>query len=146
MTPTDHSSTQPREIAQPHSDRRRGPLLSGGVSGSLRGVVATAGSPPSARCRPVSLPDDVDDPSIAKASGRTVLPKHICWSGDPVYDLDDPEQRRLVYMKVLAEGLDRDVRHIIDVAELAALWPTLVLPAAVRDVWVPWFRDRGWLP
>ena len=106
----------------------------------------TVGSLPTARYRPVSLPDDVDDPSIVKASGRVVLPLHVCWSGDPVFDLDDRGQRRLVYMKVLAEGLDDDVRRIIDVAELAALWPTMVLPTAVRDVWEPWLRDRGWLP
>ena len=117
-----------------------------GVSGSLRGVMATLGLRPTARYRPVSLPDDVADPSIVKASGHVTLPLHIDWSGDPVYDLDDPQQRRLVYMKVLAEGLDADVRHIIDVAELAALWPGMVLPSAVRDVWEPWLRDRGWLP
>lgn len=124
----------------------RGPLLSDAVSGSLRAVMAAASPLPSARYRPVSLPDDVDDPSILKASGRVVLPLHVCWSGDPVFDLNDRKQRRLVYMKVLAEGLDDDVRRVIDVAELAALWPTMVLPTAVRDVWEPWLRDRGWLP
>lgn len=94
----------------------------------------------------MSLPDDVDEPTIVKTSGRVALPLHICWSGDPVYDLDDPQQRRLVHMKVLAEGLDADVRRFIDVAELAALWPGMVLPSAVRDAWEPWLRDRGWLP
>ena len=109
-------------------------------------VLATVRSLPTARYRPVSVPDDVDDPLIAKASGWRVLPLHICWSGDPVSNLYDLQQRRLVYMKVLAEGLDDDVRHIIDVADLAALWPTMVLHAAVRDAWEPWLRDRGWLP
>ena len=108
--------------------------------------MASLGLRPTARYRPVSLPDDVDDPSIVKASGRVVLPLHICWSGDPAYDLDDPKQRRLVYMKVLAEGLDADVRRFIDVGELAALWHGMVLPSSVRDAWEPWLRERGWLP
>lgn len=108
--------------------------------------MAVSGLRPTARYRPVSLPDDVDDPSRVKASGRVELPSHIHWSGDPVYDLSDRRDRMLVYQQVLAEGLDDDVRYFIDVAELADLWHDILLPASVRDVWGPWLRKRGWLP
>jgi len=82
---------------------------------------------------------------VVKASGRVVLPPHIHWSGDPVYDLGNRRDRMLVYKQVLAEGLDTDVRYFIDVAQLADLWYDMPLPAYVRDVWGPWLRKRGWL-
>jgi len=71
-----------------------------------------------------------------------VLPSHIRWSGDPVYDQRDRRDRKLVYQQVLAEGSD-DVRYFIDVAALADLWYEMPLPASVRDVWGPWLRERG---
>lgn len=108
--------------------------------------MAVSGLRPTARYRPVSIPDDVDDSSLVKASGRVVLPSHIHWSGDPVYDLSNRRDRKLVYQQVLAEGLDDDVRYFIDVAALADLWYDMPLPASVREVWEPWLRERGWLP
>lgn len=109
-------------------------------------AVSRPGLPrPTARYRRVSVPDGVDDPSVVKASGRVVLPPHVHWSGDPVYDLGDRRDRMLVYRQVLAEGLDDDVRYFIDVAELADLWFDMLLPVYVRDVWGPWLRERGWL-
>ena len=112
----------------------------------LRGVMAVSGLRPTARYRPVSIPDDVDDPSLVKASGRVVLPLHIHWSGHPFYDLRDRGDRKRVYQQVLAEGLDDDVRYYIDVAELADLWYDTLLPTTVREAWGPWLRERGWLP
>jgi len=109
------------------------------------GVTPSEPPRPTARYRRASVPDGLDDPSVVKASGRVVLPPHIHWSGDPVYDLGDRRYRKLVYKQVLAEGLDDDVRYFIDVAELADLWFDMPLPAYVRDVWGPWLRERGWL-
>ena len=100
---------------------------------------------PTARYRPVSVPEDVDDPSIVKASGRVVLPLHVRWSGHKVYDLDNLQHRKLVYEQVLAEGLDEDVRRFIEVDELVALWEEMMLPSFVRDAWGPWLRQRGLL-
>ncbi len=88
----------------------------------------------------------MDDPSVVKASGRVVLPSHIHWSGNPVYDLRDRRDRKLVYQQVLAEGLDDDVRYFIDIATLADLWGEMQLPSFVREVWGPWLAERGWLP
>ena len=68
---------------------------------------------------------------MVKASGRVMLPLHIHWSGDPVYDLVDRRDRKLVYQQVLAEGLDDDVRYFIDVAQFADLWLYMPLPAYV---------------
>lgn len=93
--------------------------------------------------RPVSVPDDVDDPRHKKASGIVKLPLHLYWSGPPVsYDLDDPVDRNRLYEVVLREGLDDDVRYYVDPDILAAEWSNLVLPERVRRAWVPWFREH----
>ena len=95
--------------------------------------------------RPVSVPDDVDDPRLVKASGLVRLPLRVEWSGqEPLaYDLDDPVDRDRVYEIVLREGTDEDVRRFIDVDYLADRWDVLVLPPRVRRAWADWFRRRG---
>lgn len=93
--------------------------------------------------RPVSIPNDVDDASVQKASGSIELPLHVRWTHPRrTYDLADVRQRRLVYEQVLTEGRDDDVRAIIDVDVLASDWDELVLPARVRRAWAEWFRLR----
>lgn len=91
--------------------------------------------------RPVAVPEDFDNPSLARASGRIELPLHIRWSGPRVtYDLNDPRDRARVYEQVLREGTEDDVRYFIDPHQLRDLWDDLVLPAPVRSAWVGWFR------
>lgn len=93
--------------------------------------------------RPVSIPDDVDDPRLEKAKGQVTLPLHVRWSGPPKsYDLDKRADRVRVYEQVLREGTDFDVRHFIKVDELVDLWTDLVLPAHVRRAWAEWYRQR----
>lgn len=96
--------------------------------------------------RPVAVPDDVDDPRHAKASGVVQLPASVDWSGDApqAYDLGNVRERRRVYEQVLREGDDDDdVRTFIDVDVLRADWEGLVLPR-VRRAWADWFRrHRG---
>jgi hypothetical protein len=93
--------------------------------------------------RPVAIPDDLDDPTAAKASGRVELPLHVRWSGPPVvYDLNDRADRVRVYEQVLREGTEDDVRFYIEAAQLRELWDELVLPPAVRRAWGDWLR-RG---
>jgi len=92
--------------------------------------------------RPVSIPDDVDDPSVEKACGVVELPQRVRWSGRRTYDLDDPRQRRLAYEQVLQEGTDDDVRRFIDVDTLISEWDELVLPAHVRRAWAGWLQSH----
>ena len=93
--------------------------------------------------RPVAMPDDVDDPSMPKASGRVQLPIHVRWSPpfDRVYDLDDPADRRSLYSQVLAEGTPDDVRWYIDVPKLVEMWDRVKLPSHVRPLWEEWLRE-----
>jgi hypothetical protein len=91
--------------------------------------------------RPVAVPEDLDDPALPRASGRVELPLHIRWSGAPiVYDLDDPADRARVYEQVLREGTKEDVRYYVRAEHLRELWDELILPPAVRQAWLAWFR------
>lgn len=93
--------------------------------------------------RPVAIPDDVDDPSIEKASGIVELPLRVRWSHPPRrYDLDEPRDLRRMYEQVLREGTDDDVRRFIDVDTLVRNWDQLVVPPRVRRAWAEWLRRR----
>lgn len=98
--------------------------------------------PPTARVRPVAVPDDLGDDG-SKASGRVELPLHIAWS-EPrrTYDLSKPYDRRRVYEQVLSEGSADDIRYYVRAPDLLALWDELVLPDYVRAAWEPWVRAR----
>lgn len=92
---------------------------------------------------PPEIPHDVDDPATPKARGVVRLPRRVNWSEpDPVYDLDDPRQRALVYEQVLAEGTAEDVRFFIDVDVLIEIWGELVLPRAVSQAWIEWVAEH----
>ncbi len=86
--------------------------------------------------RPIAVPEDFDDPSLTKASGRIELPLHIRWSGPAItYDLADRADRARVYEQVLREGTEDDVRFYVEAKQLRELWDELVLPPAVRRAW-----------
>ena len=110
---------------------------------TLRGKRPVMTSRPGIACRPVSTPDDLDDPSIVKADGVVVLPSHVAWSGRVEYDLDDEQQRQRVYERVLTEGLDDDVRHFIRLEHLLEMWERIYLSPHVREAWDDWMTRRG---
>jgi hypothetical protein len=89
--------------------------------------------------RPVAVPEDLNDPSVAKARGRVELPFHVRWSGPPIiYDLADRADRARVYEQVLREGTEEDVRRYVDADQLRELFDELVLPPPVRRAWADW--------
>ena len=78
-----------------------------------------------------------------KATGLVTLPTRVRWSAPArSYDLADRRQRARVYEQVLVEGVEQDVREIIDVDELIALWNELYLPGHVRRAWAGWLAER----
>lgn len=96
------------------------------------------------QARPVAVPDDLHDPSVARATGRIELPLHIRWSGPPItYDLADRADRARVYEQVLREGTEGDVRFYVEADHLLELWDELVLPPYVRRAWAGWLRRHG---
>jgi hypothetical protein len=91
--------------------------------------------------RPMAVPEDLDDPTMSKASGEVELPLHIRWSGPPItYDLNDRADRARVYEQVLREGTEDDVRYYVDADQLRELFEELVLPPPVRRAWADWLE------
>ena len=93
--------------------------------------------------RPVSIPDDMKDRPLPKASGWVTLPRHVAWSFPYGYDLDDRKDLRACYARVMTEGLDNDVRFCIDLDRLLEVWDEMWLTPHVREAWSAWLRDRG---
>jgi hypothetical protein len=96
---------------------------------------------PTARERPVAVPDDLDD--SAPIEGIVRLPQSIRWSGEPIdYDLANPRHLRSVYEQVLREGTEDDVRRFVRASTLVEIWDELFLPAYVRAAWEPWLQSH----
>jgi hypothetical protein len=93
--------------------------------------------------RPPAIPDDVADPEVVKATGLVTLPTRVRWSApERRYDLADRRQRARVYEQVLVEGVEQDVRDIINVDELISMWDELFLPDHVRRAWADWLAEQ----
>ena len=93
--------------------------------------------------RPVEIPDDLTDCTVAPASGRVRLPQRLAWSGQGEFDLDDRCDRAYVYQLVMTEGTEDDVRRFIDVDLLVQMWDDMWLSPHVRERWRRWLGDRG---
>ena len=92
--------------------------------------------------RPVEIPDDLSDGSVAPERGRVKLPKRLAWSGQGDFDLDDRRDRMYVYQLVMTEGTSDDVRRYIDLGLLLKMWHDMWLSPYVRERWDYWLRDR----
>lgn len=113
------------------------------ASSRRRTIRGTSQAPQLRGALPPEIPDHVDDPAVAKASGVVTSPRHIKWSRpDPTYDLSDRGQRIRVYEQVLREGTAADVRYVIDVDEVIDLWDEMVLPRAVSEAWIRWLAHH----
>jgi hypothetical protein len=81
---------------------------------------------------PIAL-DALDGPS----HGTVQLPPHVAWSGQTVFNLDQPKPRMHMYRIVLAEGQCDDVTAYLNQDLLRSQWPVLrtLISRSVRDVW-----------
>jgi len=91
----------------------------------------------------ISIPDDIEDRSLPKASGKVTMPRHIAWSFPYSYNLDSRKSLRSCYQRVMTEGLDDDMLYYIDLDVLLEVWDELWLSPHVRDAWSVWLRARG---
>lgn len=69
--------------------------------------------------------------------GTVELPLRLFWSApDRRFDLDDPDELRLLYQTVLREASrPADLATYLRGDTLALLWPELCLPKGVRQAW-----------
>ncbi|HET8657597.1 MAG TPA: hypothetical protein VFM55_01210 [Micromonosporaceae bacterium] len=91
--------------------------------------------------KPVTVPDRLDL-LAGPTTGVVTLPRHLDWSGCPVYDLDFPGRIVDLYRTVILEATKPDDLHAyLNEATLRRLWPQLWLPAPVRTAWQSRFPD-----
>ncbi|WP_420442912.1 hypothetical protein, partial [Candidatus Poriferisodalis sp.] len=112
--------------------------LSGSSAGSL-GLDSVATTRFS---RPVKIPDDLGEDTVAPVTGRVRLPNRIAWSGQGEFDLEDRRDRMYVYQLVMTEGTEDDVRRYINVDHLMEMWSGMWLSPPVHERWQHWLRDR----
>lgn len=85
--------------------------------------------------KPYAIVDDLNQ-LRGPAGGVVELSHSVLWSpGDPSVDLDEPGGRGLAYRAVLAEGTVEDLVQILNRDQLIAVWPELLLPHRVREMW-----------
>jgi hypothetical protein len=69
--------------------------------------------------------------------GTVQLPAHVAWSGQTVFNLDQPKACMHMYRIVLAEGQRNDVAAFLNKDLLVRQWPILrnLVSRTVRKVW-----------
>jgi hypothetical protein len=85
--------------------------------------------------KPVVVPDRLED-LVGPTTGVVNLPRHLQWSGNPRYDLDQPGRIVDLYRTVLNEAAAPDDLHrYLDRSTPIRLWPTMWLPTWLRSDW-----------
>jgi hypothetical protein len=84
--------------------------------------------------------------SLAELRGPTdatvALDRRLDWSGHARYDLSNPRRLASMYEAVLREATaPDDLARWLDGATLVRLWPQLVLPSQVRQLWEARFPE-----
>lgn len=96
-----------------------------------------------ARWRTAPVPDGFGDAPYTGLEGPVELPVRLEWSTRGVTrDLQDPEDRQVVYETVLTEGTTEDVLAYINPVLLLEDWDSLTIPPAVRETWQPWITQQ----
>jgi transcriptional regulator with XRE-family HTH domain len=99
---------------------------------------------PSARGKPIWVPDRLPRLDVTRALAAVELPLHLNWSAPGrVFNLRSRADRSRVYETVLQEGRPADILAYVDGALLIDLWKDLVLPRAVRSAWAPLVSAAG---
>ena len=69
-------------------------------------------------------------------AGEVQLDRRLNWSDRAVYDLDNPRRLASMYETVLREATAaEELEAWLDGPTLVRLWPDLVLPPQVRQLW-----------
>lgn len=104
-------------------------------------MTAMRNTQPRGYAKPVVVPERLDL-LVGPTSGVIELPRHLKWSGNARYDLDEPGRIVDLYRTVINEAAaPRDLYVYLDKATLIALWPSMWLPHAVRGAWEHRFPD-----
>jgi hypothetical protein len=108
--------------------------------------MASQSSPPEGRVyfrdvKPYVVVDRLDQ-LHGPADGVVDLSHSVLWApGAGHVDLDEPGGTALAYQAVLAEGTVEDLAHVLNSDRLIAVWPDLMLPGRVRQMWESQFPE-----
>ena len=84
----------------------------------------SAPMPNAAMRGPWGVPESLSD-LRGPTEGTVSLPLHLCWSGDPEFDVTQPSTRLLMYQIVLTEGECTDIETFLNPRHLMTVWPKL---------------------
>jgi hypothetical protein len=91
--------------------------------------------------RPYVIADSLDE-LTGPTSGVVELPKHLDWSEQGRYQLDDVRELSLMYERVLREAMNvDDLRRFLNGRMLRQVWHQMFLPTRVRDLWEGRFSE-----
>lgn len=91
--------------------------------------------------KPYALVDSLDE-LRGPAGGVVSLSHSVLWApGNGRIDLEEPGGTALAYQAVLAEGGVEDLVAVLDRSRLVTVWPDLMLPRRVRQLWASRFVE-----
>lgn len=91
--------------------------------------------------RPYALPAALEE-LMGPVRGEVRLPRALAWGPRRTFDVEDPDQRRLLYEAVVQEAsLVTDLGEYLERALLTELWPRLRLPMRCRRAWEDRFPE-----
>lgn len=91
--------------------------------------------------RPYVVADSLDE-LTGPTGGVVELPKHLDWSEQGRYDLDDLRELSVMYERVLREAENSDdLRRYVNATMLRRVWHRMFLPRRVREMWERRFPD-----
>jgi hypothetical protein len=86
--------------------------------------------------RPRALPASLSDLKGEPSEGSVELRPAVAWTGSRSYDLDAPEDRVVMYERVIVEAPKSAARQaLLNEAILVRIRPSLYLPGQVRTLW-----------
>ena len=104
-------------------------------------MAGTGSAQPRGYAKPVVVPERLDL-LTGPTTGAVQLPRHLRWSGNARYDLDQPGRIVDLYRTVINEAASPvDLHTYLHRATLVALWPSMWLPVAVRRAWEDHFPE-----
>lgn len=91
--------------------------------------------------KPYAVVDSLDQ-LHGPAGGVVDLSHSVLWApGGGRIDLDEPGGVGLTHRAVRAEGTVEDLVHVLHRGRLGAVWPDLMLPNRVREMWESRFPE-----
>jgi hypothetical protein len=90
--------------------------------------------------KPYDVPDRLDD-LRGPNDGRMELPLNVYWGPEAIVDLDTPGGVVKAYQAALREGRVADQVELLNRDLLVKIWPELLLPVRLRDLWESRFPE-----